>query len=76
MQDPFLRIISRYSEPSKLDTAEFMTLCQVGYPHEDFANHQFYIQLSKDADTPKWEKIGNFETPEILLNLIDALKFH
>jgi hypothetical protein len=61
-----VRVIFRSIEPSKLDTANYKTLCRV-------ANDTFYIQLSQDAENPKWEYIGKMDSELILLRLIDLV---
>lgn len=72
--NPFetLRVISRSEEPSKKDTADYLTLCEVGYVQNDFK--KIYIQLSQDSENPKWHSLGNMSDTEILVRLIDILK--
>ena len=43
-------LITRTGEPSKLDTAEFGTLCKV----TNATGVIYYIQLSNDSENPKW----------------------
>jgi len=62
-----IKILSRTNDPSKLDTADQYTLC------ED-RDHQWYIQLSPNAEQPKWEYLGKLDSPNILIKLIDMLK--
>lgn len=57
-------IITRHSEPTKLDTVDKLTLCRVG--------EAWYIQLSDDIENPKWEYLGN-DIQDILLKAISLL---
>lgn len=69
MQD---RVIIRHEEPNKNDTANYLTLCKCyKHGHNEF---EYYIQLSKDSENPKWEYLGCQDTEEILFKLIDFLK--
>lgn len=43
-------LITRTGEPSKLDTAEFGTLCKV----TNSTGIVYYIQINKDAENPSW----------------------
>lgn len=43
-------LIMRTGEPTKLDTAEFGTLCKV----TNTTGVIFYIQLSNDSENPRW----------------------
>ena len=73
MEEDRVRVITRYGEPSKLDTADFKALCRVIDETKDYCFHQFYIQLSRDSESPKWRLIGSLNNEEILLKLIDLL---
>lgn len=65
-------IIYRHDEPTKIDTANYLTLCKVGV---DAANkNNWFIQLSSDAESPKWEYLGCLCSEDILLKLISFLK--
>lgn len=68
MNGSSLRIIYRVSEPTKLDTANYLTLCEV-----TGEKNIFYIQMSKDCETPDWHYLGILNT-ELLISLIDKLK--
>lgn len=74
LQEHSLRVIKRLSEPTKLDTADFLTLCEVGMPHQKYEEHGWYIQVNTDCEHPRWEFIGTLANENILLNLISFLK--
>ena len=68
-------VIYRYSEPSKLDTACYLTLCRVGDANTiKFDKLQWYIQSSTDSEKPNWQLLGTMENPDILINIINLLK--
>jgi len=50
-------MITRSSEPNKLDTAEMGTLCKVTSNNEVI----YYIQVSSDSENPKWEKLDDIK---------------
>lgn len=70
-----LRVINRTSQPTKQDTLDYLTICVT-----DECDCEFWIQLSKDCENPKWEKIGYCNLApidnitDLLLRLIDLLK--
>ena len=66
-----LRFISRKSQPSKLDTADYKTICKVTM--SDF-DTEFYIQLSRDSEHPNWGKLGTFDDEEMLLRIVDLIE--
>ena len=68
--DPNVRIIKRFNPPTKMDTANHLTLCRVG----DNNKYEWYIQLCVNAEIPRWEPIGNLNDEQILLNLINLLQ--
>jgi len=51
---PSYKMILRYGEPSRLDTAEFGTLCKVSNLDGLL---DFYLQSSIDPEFPKWDKL-------------------
>ncbi len=61
------RVIYRYEQPSKLDTANHLTLCML------FTSQIYYIQMNQDSENPRWEYLGPCENEEILLKLINLL---
>ncbi len=48
--------MQRIFPPSRYDKAEYKTICTV---HEE-QGVKFYIQVSKDSDSPLWLTIGDF----------------
>jgi len=52
--EPSYKMILRYGEPSRLDTAEFGTLCKVSNMDGLL---DFYLQSSIDPEFPKWDKL-------------------
>ncbi len=66
-----LKVITRRSEPTKLDTANYLTICQVS---RDIDYWEAYIQLSQDQENPNWEYLGSNKTSYILIKLIDLLR--
>ena len=52
--EPSYKMILRYGEPSKMDTAEFGTLCKVSNLDGLL---EFYLQSSIDPEYPKWDKL-------------------
>ena len=67
-----LQVITRYGEPSKLDTANFLTLCKI--PQDNL--YKYYIQTSHDSENPKWEELGVFsdKQEDSLIKLINLKK--
>lgn len=63
------KIIYRSDEPTKQDTADYLTICLA-------KKFEYFIQLSKDPENPKWESVGC--CPEnityTISKLIDLLK--
>ena len=68
-----MEIIERYTNPSKHVQAPYGTLCRNG--------EKFFIQVSKDTDTPKWVSMGNmlafcykdrFILDDFICDLLDA----
>lgn len=60
-----VKMITRFGEPTKLDTAEYGTLCKV-------ANNlgvNYYIQMSKDSENPTWSFIPVEDEQEALERL-------
>lgn len=68
-----VRIIKRYSEPTKMDTADYLTLCEVGADSVNWHYRTLYIQLSHDAENPRWEHLG-VPSENAFLKLIEFLK--
>ena len=66
---PSLKIIYRQSEPTNQDTADYLALCRLG----SVSSQEFYIQMSKDSENPRWEYLG-FCNQELLLKLIGLIK--
>jgi len=50
------KVITRYSQPSKLDHAQTGTRCNVLKPSRDRVD--IYLQVSQQEDDPVWELIG------------------
>lgn len=71
--DQSVRIITRYNEPTKMDTANYLTLCEVGCNPDNILGHQFYIQISKDSENPRWEFLG-YPGEDSFIKLIELLK--
>ncbi len=65
------RVIYRYDQPSKLDTANYLTLCKVLLLSGSL--NSYYIQMNHDQENPKWEYVGICDKEETLLNLIELL---
>lgn len=49
-------VITRFSKPTKWDTFPFGTIAEV-FSHDPLDDNICYIQRSKDAENPSWEKI-------------------
>ncbi len=75
MLDNSSRLIHRsgFEGPKNYDTLEYLTLCSCGYD-SDIESWEYYIQLSKDSENPKWFHLGKLKDQEILIKLIDILK--
>lgn len=71
MEHQSIRVIYRHEMPTKLDSADYKTLCRVGC---DIEPKEYYIQLSQNPEIPKWEYLGAMNNEEILLKLIDYLQ--
>lgn len=73
MEHDQLRVIKRQGEPSKLDTANYLTLC---ISNSGYNLSNFYIQISHDPENPKWEYLGEIDNKaeDALLKIIDLLK--
>lgn len=70
MENEALKFITRTSEPTKLDTARYRSLCKViNSSHPELV----YIQLSKDQENPNWFLLGSMVDEETFLKLIDLL---
>lgn len=66
-----IKILSRHSQPSKLDTADQFTLCKIN--SNNFVDSDFYIQLSLDSEIPNWEYLGK-PSQDMLVKLVDLLR--
>lgn len=72
-----LKLIYRYHQPTKLDTADYKCICKVSSSTQyNPSECEYYIQLSLDSENPRWEIIGSMQlgVEEILLKLTDVLK--
>lgn len=67
-----LRMITRHSAPSFLDTAEYRVICKEIKGFDIPVD--YYIQLSHDPDSPRWEFLGSSMSDTTLLKLIELLK--
>lgn len=56
--------IVRFSHPSELDTAPQFTVCEC-------ADYSFWIQISKEEETPNWLR---FESEEEVSTFLDDFK--
>jgi hypothetical protein len=63
--------ITRISEPSDLDTAEYGTLCKVSNLSIPAL---FYMQTSTDAQNPRWLRLDGIQEEEALLRSTEAKK--
>ena len=70
--DPLLRVIRRYDEPTKLDTANYLTLCCVGSDDQKPSEKLYFIQMSKHPEEPRWILLG-YTNENTLIRLIDLL---
>lgn len=57
-----IKMITRTGEPSKLDTAEYGTICKV----INNLGIIYYVQLNKDSDNPTWSFIDAKNDDEAL----------
>lgn len=62
-----IKILSRTNKPNNIDTADQHSLCSDQH-------NNWYIQLSSNAEQPRWELIGKLDTCEILIKLIEILR--
>ena len=62
-----VKVITRTGEPSKLDTAEYGTLCKV----TNNLGINYYIQMNKDSENPTWSYINVDSEEEILEKIKD-----
>lgn len=51
------QMITRFSEPSKMDTSCFGTICKVSSGLDSF---DIYLQISHTEEEPNWIFIGNY----------------
>lgn len=54
----------RYGEPGKYDIAPQGHTCKQVVPGSD--RYALYMQISSDSDTPRWERVGEYDggTPQ------------
>jgi len=57
MESSLPPIITRFGEPSKMDTAEFGTICRVSTNQESF---DIYLQISHAQEEPNWILMGAY----------------
>lgn len=50
--------LTRYSEPTKLDAAPYMSICKVGHRGKTV---DIYVQRNTNEDDPRWEYLGAFD---------------
>lgn len=57
-----LRIIYRREKPTNLDTAQYLTICEVNSMDIEnpsiVSEFDYYIQVNKNSDSPKWDYLG------------------
>lgn len=53
------KIITRFGEPSKMDTADFGTICRVSASPESF---DIYLQISHAQEDPNWTYMGTYSS--------------
>lgn len=70
--NPCISTITRYHPPTKYDQLPLGTICKTIHDHSPTVSYDLnpaittddsfdlYIQLSKDADHPHWERFGIF----------------
>jgi len=51
--------ITRFGEPTKMDTAKFKTICRVSSSPESF---DIYLQISHDEEKPYWTYMGAYSS--------------
>lgn len=51
-----VKLIERFSVPTKLDFAEYGTRCKAITEH----GNDIYVQTSKDEERPQWIALGHF----------------
>lgn len=59
MEDSLPPIVTRFGEPSKMDTAKFGTMCRVSSNPESF---DIYLQISHDEESPNWTYMGTYSS--------------
>lgn len=52
-------IVTRFGEPSKMDTAQFGTICRVSSNPESF---DIYLQISHAEEDPNWTFMGTYSS--------------
>lgn len=57
MDSNFPPIVTRFGEPSKMDTAHHGTICRVSRSPESF---DIYLQTSHDEESPSWVYIAKY----------------
>lgn len=53
------QMITRFYEPSKMDTSPFGTICKVSNGFDKF---DIYLQISHEEESPAWTLIGSYST--------------
>lgn len=61
----------RSSEPNKLDTADFGTLCKVSNSSSEI---NYYIQMSSNSETPRWERLNALQESEAIIEALEITK--
>jgi len=59
MEDSLPPIVTRFGEPSKMDTAKFGTICRVSCTPESF---DIYLQISHNEEDPNWTYMGAYSS--------------
>lgn len=59
MESTLPPIVTRFGEPSKMDTAQFGTICRVSSNPESF---DIYLQISHSEEEPNWTYMGAYSS--------------
>ena len=59
MESTLPSIVTRFGEPSKMDTAQHGTICRVSSNPESF---DIYLQISHAEEEPNWTYMGSYSS--------------
>lgn len=59
MENSLPPIVTRFGEPTKMDTARYGTICRVSSSPESF---DIYLQISHDEENPTWMSMGTYSS--------------